>query len=66
MKRIRVIVRSGVDGQTHPKHGLLKGGTELEINVDQFADQLFKPKRKEDEKAIKNYLSSLEKKEVTN
>ena len=59
--RIKVIAIIG--GTKHPVHGRLVEGQELEIDVEQFGDEIFKPKRKEDEKAIKKYLASLEKTE---
>lgn len=59
--RIKVIAIIG--GTKHPVHGRLAKGKEFEIDVEQFGNEIFKPKRKEDEKAIKKHLASLKKTE---
>ena len=61
MKRVKVIAIIG--GTKHPTHGRLVKDKEYEIDVDKFGDQIFKPKTKADEKVLKDYLVSLEKKE---
>lgn len=61
-KKIKVISLMG--GTNHPAHGRLEEGKEYEIDVSQFGSEIFKPKTKGDEKAVKDYLASLEKTEV--
>ena len=60
-KKIKVI--SLIGGTNHPAHGRLEEGKEYEIEVSQFGDQIFKPKTRGDEKAIRDYLASMEKTE---
>lgn len=55
--KIKVI--SLIGGTNHPTHGRLEEGKEFEIEVSQFGDEIFKPKGKADEKALKVYLASL-------
>ncbi len=61
-KRIKVI--SLIGGTNHPTFGRLEEGKEYDIDVSQFGGEIFKPKTKGDEKALKEYLASLEKTEV--
>ena len=61
MKKIKVI--SLIGGTNHPTFGRLEEGKEYDIDVSQFGGEIFKPKTRGDEKALKDYLASLGKTE---
>ncbi|MCK4786209.1 MAG: hypothetical protein KAV87_20800 [Desulfobacteraceae bacterium] len=63
MSSTRIKVIALVGGTNHPTHGRLEKDKEYDIEVSQFGGEIFKPKTKGDEKAVKEYLSSLDKTE---
>lgn len=57
--KIKVIALVG--GTKHRIYGPLEEGKEYAIEVSRFGDKIFKPKSREDKKAIEKYIASLNK-----
>ncbi len=58
---VKIKVISLIGGTNHRSYGPLVEGKEYEIEVSRFCDRIFRPKTKKDEKAIKDYIASLNK-----
>ena len=61
LNKIKAIALVGAT--KHRIYGPLEEGKEYEIEVSHFGDKIFKPKGKEDKKAIEKYIASLNEKE---